>query len=78
MKWPEPDGSALALVEDGATYTIRQHRPAWSEKLVRSIVRAEMEECARLAESQFSYLAEKLYGQELAEIIRAKIKEFQS
>lgn len=42
---------------------------------VRSIVRAEMEECAKLAESQFSNVAEKLYGQELAALIRGKIKE---
>lgn len=74
-KWPEPDGSALVLVEDRQTYKISQHKPAWSEPLVRSIVRAEMEECAKLAESQFSNVAEKLYGQELAALIREKIKE---
>lgn len=49
--------------------------PVYTADQVRSIVRAEMEECANLAESQFSNVAEKLYGQELAALIREKIKE---
>lgn len=45
---------------------------------VRQIEAAAMEECAKLCESEFSNPAEKLYGQELAALIRAKVKEEQT
>lgn len=42
--WPEPDGHAMRIVESTAGYTISQMGYAWSEKLVREIVRMEVEQ----------------------------------
>lgn len=73
--WPEPDGHAMRIVESTAGYTIRQMGYAWSEKLVREIVRMEVEAVASLVESEWTNPAEKIYGKELGELIRARLKE---
>lgn len=78
--WPEPVGRVVELHSLDAVDIHVEEMPNVGETIytasqVREIVAAELEECAKLAESKFSNVAEKLYGQELAALIREKIKE---
>ncbi|WP_019573298.1 hypothetical protein [Curvibacter lanceolatus] len=78
-KWPEPVGHILDIGDFELGCKPYHSGPEWEQVYtadqVRSIVRAEMEECAKLCRQEWITEADREYGERLAGLIEGKIKD---
>jgi hypothetical protein len=78
--WPEPDGLVVELANLGSVSIKFNKLPALGESIytatqVQEIVRMEVEAIAKLVKAEWMTESDMEYGERLAELILAKLKE---
>ena len=78
--WPEPDGLVVELANLGSVSIRFNKIPSAGDGIytaaqVREIVRIEVEAIAKLVKAEWLTEADMEYGERLAALIRAKLKE---